>query len=153
MKAHSSVRWILTGLASALMAASAVPDALRVPGALMVFRHLGYPEYLLPFLGMAKLLGVAAVLAPGVPRIKEWAFAGLTFDLVGAVYSHLSVGDPPQVWMLPVMGLMLVGGAYVAHRLRLAPTPNRALSSDSGHNKEGPVTRPPRQQSTATGLS
>src|SRR5215216_2622785 len=88
-KVRPLVRWIFTILASALMTLSAIPDVLRVPSAVMVFRHLGYPEYLLPFLGMAKLLGVAAVLAPGLAaRIKEWAFAGLTFDLIGALYSH-----------------------------------------------------------------
>jgi hypothetical protein len=94
---------------------SAVPDVLRVPGAVSVFGHLGYPGYLLPFLGTAKLLGVAVVLAPGLRRIKEWAFAGLTFDLIGALYSHLSVGDPPQVWLPAAAGLALMVGSYVAH--------------------------------------
>jgi hypothetical protein len=79
---------------AALMLLSAAPDVLRIPGAVAVFRHLGYPPYLLLFLGTAKILGVAAVLSPGPARLKEWAFAGLTFDLTGALYSHLSVGDP-----------------------------------------------------------
>src|SRR5574338_159910 len=118
MKAPTTVRWIVTGLASVLMALSALPDVLRVEGALMIFHRLGYPAYLLPFLGAAKLLGVGAILAPGVPRLKEWAFAGLTFDLTGALYSHLSIGDPPSAWMPAVVGFMLVGGSYAAHRLR-----------------------------------
>jgi hypothetical protein len=58
------------------MLLSAIPDLLRVPGALSIFRHLGYPPYLLPFLGTAKTLGVVAILVPGRPRFKEWAFAG-----------------------------------------------------------------------------
>jgi uncharacterized membrane protein YphA (DoxX/SURF4 family) len=57
---------------AALLLLSAVPDVLRVPGALAVFNHLGYPPYLLVFLGTAKILGVVAVLVPGFPRIKEW---------------------------------------------------------------------------------
>jgi len=130
MKAHNSVRWILTGLASALIVVSAVPDVLRIPSALTVFRHLGYPEYLLPFLGTAKLLGVAAVLAPGITTIKEWAFAGLTFDVSGALYSHLSVGDPAQVWMPAAIGLILVSGAYVAYRRWLKSAANPARLSD-----------------------
>jgi hypothetical protein len=104
---------------AALMLLSAVPDVLRIPGALAVFRHLGYPPYLLLFLGTAKLLGVAAVLAPGAPRLKEWAFAGLTFDLTGALYSHLSVGDPSSAWMPAAIGLVLMAGSYVAYRTRL----------------------------------
>jgi hypothetical protein len=115
MTTRTLLRWTPTGLMAALLVLSAVPDVLRVPGAVSVFGHLGYPAYLLPFLGTAKLLGVAVVLAPGLRRIKEWAFAGLTFDLIGALYSHLSVGDPPRVWLPAAAGLALMVGSYVAH--------------------------------------
>jgi len=103
---------------AALLLMSAVPDVLQIPGALAVFRHLGYPPYLLVFLGTAKILGVVAVLLPGLPRIKEWAFAGLTFDVTGALYSHLSVGDPASKWTPAVIALTLVGSSYVAYRVR-----------------------------------
>jgi hypothetical protein len=119
MKHQKWMSWTITGLMAALMVLSAVPDVLRVPGAVSVFEHLGYPSYLLLFLGTAKLLGVAAVLIPGIPRIKEWAYAGLTFDVAGALYSHLSVGDPPSAWMPAAVALTLVGGSYVAHRWRI----------------------------------
>lgn len=118
MSARHWIGWIVTALMAALLLLSAVPDVLRIPGALLVFKHLGYPPYLLGFLGAAKILGVAAVLAPGLPRIKEWAFAGLTFDVTGALYSHLSVGDPPDAWAPAVVALLLVAGSYVAYRLR-----------------------------------
>ena len=118
MSARSWIGWIVTGLMAGLLVLSAVPDVLRIPGALLVFKHLGYPPYLLVFLGTAKLLGVATVLVPGVPRLKEWAFAGLTFDVTGALYSHLSVGDPPSAWMPAVVALALVGSSYVAYRMR-----------------------------------
>ena len=81
-----------------------------------MFRHLGYPPYLLVFLGTAKILGVAAVLTPGMPRLKEWAFAGLTFDLTGALYSHLSVGDPASAWMPAAIGMVLMAASYVVYR-------------------------------------
>lgn len=125
MKSRNWIGWAVTGLMAALMLVSAVPDVLRVPEAMSVFKRLGYPPYLLLFLGTAKILGVAAVLAPGVRRLKEWAFAGLTFDLTGALYSHLSVGDPASVWMPAAIGLALMAGAYVAYRTRagLADTP------------------------------
>jgi hypothetical protein len=112
------IGWAVTGLMAALMLLSAVPDVLRVPEAMTVFTHLGYPPYLLLFLGTAKILGVAAVLTPGVPRLKEWAFAGLTFDLTGALYSHLSVGDPASVWMPAAIGLALMATSYAAYRTR-----------------------------------
>jgi hypothetical protein len=115
MHVRSLVRWIVTGLMAALMALSAVPDVLRVEGAVSVFRHLGYPPYLLLFLGTAKLLGVGVVLMPYDSRIKEWAFAGLAFDVLGALYSHLSVGDGPGMWAPAAVALMLVSGSYVAY--------------------------------------
>jgi uncharacterized membrane protein YphA (DoxX/SURF4 family) len=118
MKGLLALRWIVTGLMATLMLLSAIPDILRVPEALSVFRHLGYPPYLLPFLGTAKTLGVLAVLVPGIPRLKEWAFAGLTFDVSGALYSHLSVGDPPNRWMPAMIGLTLIAGSYVAYRMQ-----------------------------------
>ena len=121
MSARNRIGWIVTGLMATLLLLSAVPDVLRIPGALLVFKHLGYPPYLLVFLGTAKMLGVAAVLVPGLPRIKEWAFAGLTFDVTGALYSHLSIGDPPDAWMPALIALVLVGGSYVAYRVRQIP--------------------------------
>ncbi|MFD1407335.1 DoxX family protein [Kroppenstedtia eburnea] len=42
---------------------------------------------------MAKLMGVIAILVPGFPRIKEWAYAGLTFDLAGATYTFIAIGS------------------------------------------------------------
>jgi uncharacterized membrane protein YphA (DoxX/SURF4 family) len=111
--------WLVTGLMAALLLLSAVPDILRMPGALAVFAHLGYPPYLLVFLGTAKILGVAAVLVPGVTRLKEWAFAGLVFDVTGALYSHLSIGDPPGAWAPAAIALALVAGSYVAYRVRV----------------------------------
>ena len=104
--------WIVTALMAALMVISAIPDVLMVPEAVEIFAHLGYPKYLLPFIGVAKILGVITVLAPGLRRLKEWAYAGLVFDLVGAFYSHISVGDPVASWIFPLLGLALVTGSY-----------------------------------------
>jgi hypothetical protein len=108
--------WIATGLLAAFMLLGSIPDLLLVPQAVAFFMHLGYPTYLLPFLGVAKTLGVLAVVVPGFPRLREWAYAGLTFDLSGALYSHLSVGDPASTWMFPVIGLFLVMASYLLYR-------------------------------------
>jgi hypothetical protein len=112
---------------AAFMLMASIPDVLRQRQAIEVFRHLGYPAYLLPFLGTAKMLGIIAVLVPGAGRLKEWAYAGLVFDIIGALYSHLSVGDPVSVWGFAVVGLVLVGGSYLCGRLR---TPERAVIHD-----------------------
>jgi len=54
--------------------------------------NLGYPAYLLDILGIWKLLGASAVLAPGLPRLKEWAYAGILFELTGAIASSIKRG-------------------------------------------------------------
>jgi uncharacterized membrane protein YphA (DoxX/SURF4 family) len=113
------VYWIVTGLMAAFMLMASIPDVLQIPEAVAVFKHLGYPTYLLPFIGIAKILGVITILVPGFPRLKEWAYAGLVFDLIGALYSHISVGDPPSNWIFPIIGLLLVVGSYVFHRRKL----------------------------------
>jgi hypothetical protein len=111
--------WSITGLMAAFMLMASIPDILRIPQAVDVITHLGYPTYLVRFLGIAKTLAVIAILAPGFFWLKEWAYAGLIFDLIGAFYSHLAVGDPPSAWVFPVIGLCLVSASYLVHRKRL----------------------------------
>ncbi len=109
--------WVVTGLMAALMIVSAVPDVLMVEGAVEIFTHLGYPQYLIPFIGVAKIFGALAVVIPGLPRsLKEWAYAGLVIDLVGALYSHFSVGDPLMFFIVPSIALVLVFGSYFLYR-------------------------------------
>jgi uncharacterized membrane protein YphA (DoxX/SURF4 family) len=125
--------WVFTGLMTAFMLMASVPDVLRIPQAVELFNHLGYPSYLLPFIGTAKILGVAAVLTPGFRRLKEWAYAGLVFDVVGAAYSHISVGDPPSAWMAPVIGLLFIVASYAFYRRTLndaGKSLNNAFASD-----------------------
>lgn len=104
---------------AAFMLMASIPDVLQVPGAMSVFEHLGYPLFLLPFVGVAKILAVITILVPRFRRLKEWAYAGLVFDLIGALYSHVSVDDPPSGWAFAVIGLFLVIGSYLIYRMRL----------------------------------
>lgn len=111
--------WLVTGVFSALMAFGSIPDILVTPEAKEVFRHLGYPMYLIPFLGVAKLLGIVAILVPGFPRLKEWAYAGLFFDLTGALYSAIAVGDPVSGWgFIVVLGYGLLFASYTLYHKR-----------------------------------
>ena len=93
LKKSPLVYWTSTGLISLLMGISAVSYLLRVPHFVDATRELGYPLYFMAILGTAKVLGVAALLWPGWPRLKEWAYAGFTFNLVGATWSHLATGQ------------------------------------------------------------
>lgn len=71
MKHSKRLYWILTGLMAAFMLMASIPDILRIPQAAGVFAHLGYPMYLLRFLGIAKTLGVIAALLPGFSRLRN----------------------------------------------------------------------------------
>ena len=119
MRKLTTIYWILTGLAAAFMLMASIPDVLQISAAVEIFTHLGFPPYLLPFIGMAKILGVIIILLPMFQTLKEWAYAGLTFDLIGAFYSHISVGDRPSNWIFPIVGLLLVGISYVLYRWKM----------------------------------
>ncbi len=119
-KRNTIMFWVFTVLFCAFMMMSTIPNILSAPEWIEVFKQLGYPLYMLPFIGVAKLLGIIALLVPGFPRIKEWAYAGMFFDLTGAVYSGLITGGfhPQMLFML--VPFVLGGLSYVYHHKRLA---------------------------------
>ncbi len=92
MKKINMIYWIATGLFAALMIFSAIPDAMNVPDAAKFMAQLGYPKYFTPFIGIMKIAGCIALLLPISPRLKEWAYAGLAFDLFGAIFSLIAAG-------------------------------------------------------------
>lgn len=109
--------WIITGLFAAFMLFSAIPDVLAQPEAISFVTALGYPEYFVQFIGIAKLLGVIAVLIPGFPLIKEWAYAGLFFDLFGATYSLIAKeGMQLQMAFMIIPFALLFGSYYLYHK-------------------------------------
>lgn len=126
--------WIVTVFLAVFIIMTAVPDILQVPLAVSIVRRLGYPLYLLPFLSVAKTLGVIAVLVPHFRTLKEWAYAGLVFDVTGALYSHLSVGDPISAWAPAVIALLLIFGSYALYRKQGSDETTAFVASvDSGH--------------------
>lgn len=117
---------VLTGLLVVFFGVGAIPDILKVSDAVVLFKHLNMPAYLLPFLGTAKLLGCIVLLLPRNGRVKEWVYAGLTFDLTGAVFCALSVGDP-VVGLLPfLIGYALIIGSYFYYHKRVQGVAVRA---------------------------
>ena len=77
-----------------------------------IVSSIGYPVYVLLFLGVWKILGAAAIIAPGLPRLKEWAYAGSFFQITAAAASHALVGDLVNIiYPIVVMVLTLVSWA------------------------------------------
>ncbi len=91
MKRTKIIYWLTTGLFAGFMAFTAIPDIILVPGAVEYITHLGYPMYFIVFIGVAKLLGSIGILVPSFKKIKEWAYAGLFFDLIAAGYSNIII--------------------------------------------------------------
>lgn len=119
MKKTKIIYWVFTGLLAALMLMSSIPNIMVSADSVVLFKHLGYPTFLIPFLGVAKLLGVVAILIPGFPRLKEWAYAGFVFDLAGATYSSIAVGDPAKDWLFFSIGFILIGFSYVYYHKKI----------------------------------
>ena len=122
MKKTKIYYWIITGLFSALLLFSSIPDILSVPDAKAFMNHLGYPNYIIPFLGVSKALGVIVILLPGLPRLKEWAYAGLFIDLVGATYSQICVEQfkPGILFMLLPISLLFLSYALYHKKTKIA---------------------------------
>jgi uncharacterized membrane protein YphA (DoxX/SURF4 family) len=119
MKKTNTIYWIFTGLFSALMIFSSVPGLMGAPDAIAFMQSLGYPDYMSTFLGIAKILGVIAILIPGYPRIKEWAYAGLIFDLIGATFSQMASHLPMAGLSFMLISFILGFGSYIYYHKRL----------------------------------
>lgn len=110
LKTTNLLYWIFTIIFAGLMIFSAVPNALNNEGSQKVIHEgLGYPVYFIPFIGFAKIIGSIIILIPGLKRIKEWAYAGLFFDLAGAVYSGIAVAGGVDPMMLTLLAWIVPG--------------------------------------------
>ena len=119
MKKLTITYWAITILMSAFIGLGALIDISSNPDAVALIKHLGYPVYFVPFIGTMKILGIIAVIIPGFPKVKEWAYAGLVFDTAGALFSHLSSGDGPDKWAPALLGLILILTSYLIYIKRI----------------------------------
>lgn len=126
MSGKTTAYWITTGLFCAMFLFGGANHLLRTEMIAAGMASLGYPAYLMTILGTAKLLGVAALLAPGRPLLKEWAYAGFTFNLLGATASHVFAGDPFSETVRPAVVLLVGAGSYL-----LRPTSRRLMLDGS----------------------
>jgi hypothetical protein len=109
--------WLSTGLFSLMFALSGAAFLVGPAGVVTIFRHLGYPDYFRQLLGVAKLLGVAALALPMPnPTLREWAYAGFAFTCIGAAASHLMSGDPIGKAIGSLFALALLLTSYLLRR-------------------------------------
>src|SRR5215470_1140159 len=122
--------WVTTVIIASETLAGGVTDLAKGRSMLVagppvadIVTHLGYPLYLLVILGFWKVLGGIVLFVPGLPRLKEWAYAGVFFELTAAAASWVLHGDPPREWISP---LVLASIAIASWLLR---PPSRVLGT------------------------
>jgi uncharacterized membrane protein len=128
MKRDKIIYWTTTGLVAAGMAMSAVMYLSKNPELMKNFETIAIPQYLVLVLGVAKLLGAIALLAPIWEKLKEWAYAGFTFVFIGAAWTHVATGTP---WFAPVIALVILATSYIFWEKIKRPT-GKSQSSKLG---------------------
>ncbi|MCF3109435.1 DoxX family protein [Niabella sp. CC-SYL272] len=106
-KRDQIIYWIATVWLALGMLSTGMVQLIQTKEETALMAHLGYPAYLLTLLGIWKILGVAAVLMPRFPLLKEWAYAGFFFAMTGAIVSHLVLGDGGKDLFGPSLLLVL----------------------------------------------
>lgn len=109
-KTINTVYWVSTILFAALMIFSSIGGIQPSQQAIQLLHDgMGYPVYFIRFISIAKLIGSIVILIPARKNIKEWAYAGLFFDLAGAVYSGVAVAGKFDPMMLMMLGWIVPG--------------------------------------------
>jgi len=104
--------WVSTAVLVAASILAAFTYLSGSPQAVQGFAHVGYPQQLRIILGIAKLLGAIALVVPGLPKLKEWAYAGFAFAWISACVAHYLAQDGPKAF-IPLILLVLLFVSYV----------------------------------------
>lgn len=144
--------WVTTAAIALETLAGGVTDLIHgrtglVTGepVVQIVAHEGYPLYVLTILGMWKLLGGVTLLAPRLSRLKEWAYAGIFFELTGALASGIAQGGDPDTYIWPPLILAVITIASWALR-----PPSRILGMLLSR-KQRPETAAPHAPASVSG--
>jgi len=120
MKARPIVYWTMTILVAFFMSGGIAQLLQYRANPHGIVPDLGYPMYFFAILGTWKILGAIAILVPGFPRLKEWAYAGIVFDLTGAAASCAAVGGYGAYGFHVIAPLIITGFTVASWALRPA---------------------------------
>ncbi len=104
--------WAATGIVAFVSAATGAALLSRAPQFVTVMQHLGYPPYFSAILGTWKELAALTIILPGLPRLKEWAYAGMFFDASSAAISHAASGDGLSQVIVPLVIAGILGFSW-----------------------------------------
>lgn len=119
MKKVNILYWVFTGLLLPMFGIGSIIGLIGHPQSVEVLTSLGYPEYLLVFLCVARILALIVIFVPKFSRLKEWAYAGLAFDVIGAIYSLTVVRQSLADIIIPTIAFGLVFASYFLYHKRL----------------------------------
>lgn len=143
---RSIVFWATTFVIVFELAAGSVWNLLTIEWVEVQLHHLGYPKFFAYILGVWQAGAAVAIIAPRLPLIKEWAYAGAFFLWSGAVASHLAVGDGLETWWVPLMFGTCAIASWVLRPADRRPPETRLRRhrpADAGQDAaEPPETRP-----------
>jgi hypothetical protein len=108
----SVVHWIFMTMLLLFLLWFGVADLRRTADVTATLAHLGYPPYFLYFIGTGKLLAAATFVYPRTRRLREWAYAGISIELISAFASHWFAGDALPMRVAPLVFLLIAGVAY-----------------------------------------
>lgn len=113
MKKNKIIFWATSGIIAAMMLMSAGMYLSKSQQLVDGFKILGYPQYMLYILGLAKLLSAFGLLQPWSAKLREWTYAGLTFTFIGAIWSHVATSTP---FVMPLVFLGILAVSWVFNR-------------------------------------
>jgi hypothetical protein len=119
MKTTKILYWVFTVLILGLMLFSAMSTFMMPAGGEKIAAQIQFPLYIFTFLAVAKILGIIAILVPGYPRLKEWAYAGFFFDMAGATYAFIATGSPVSEWAPMIIFFIFLFGSYICYHQKL----------------------------------
>ena len=126
MKSRSIAYWTTTILVAFFMTGGVAQLMQYRANPHGVVPELGYPMYFFAILGVWKILGAITILVPGFPRLKEWAYAGIFFDLTGAAVSCAAVGGYGAYGFHVIAPLIIAGLTMASWALR---PPSRTIGA------------------------
>lgn len=129
-KRNKIIYWIATIWLALGMTSTGIVQLIKMEEEITNFTNLGYPLYLMNILGIWKLLGVIAILAPKWTLVKEWAYAGFFFIMSGAIISHLTIRDEVSTLFGPLLLLILTILSWYFR------SSNRELKNNTSHESK-----------------
>jgi hypothetical protein len=104
--------WVCTGLVAFFIGSGGLAYAMQVPDVVQGVVALGFPVHFVVLLGVWKVLGSIAILVPGFPLVKEWAYAGIMIELTGAASTSIASGGEWWHAAAPLSIAVLVAASW-----------------------------------------